>query len=286
MAVTKKRLELNCILCSQPLTSTQSTLSEDVLHRVTKQNISAKRHTNQNHFDSHEQDEDDQHQVIATKCGHMFHIRCLRGHISSCVQRLGTAPCPICSKPVSLTRLWPVLIPPTPAQVAKMKTLNLMKKQNSQMKMEILEIRKQVKAYEDEFLETEQETERCLADIKIKQKQLDDMNGPTEAELEELRAVHKHRQSIVRVVTKHNADLLGVLMHETNVQMSETDFTVSDKDLEAVNKNLEQKQRDLDKIYEGSSYHPMRRRRNPSRSRSRHIDFKRKDKSRLRRDKF
>lgn len=55
-------------------------------------------------------------------------------------------------------------------------------------------------------------TFQCRADIQIKQQQLEDMNGPTESELEELRRIHKNRQSIVRVVTKHNADLLGVLM--------------------------------------------------------------------------
>ncbi len=70
MAVTKKRLELNCIICSQPLTSMEKALSGDVLQMVPSQTISFKRNIH-NNADYNGQADMDPHQVIATKCGHM-----------------------------------------------------------------------------------------------------------------------------------------------------------------------------------------------------------------------
>jgi hypothetical protein len=49
-------------------------------------------------------------------------------------------------------------------------------------------------------------------DIQEKQSQLEQIAGPTEEDLEELRKIHNKRQAIVRVVTKHNGELLELLM--------------------------------------------------------------------------
>ncbi len=68
----------------------------------------------------------------------------------------------MCNKPVTLTRMWPVLIPPTPAQLVKMKKLNVMKKENTGIKVELADIRKRVKTYETELKAMEKETESCL----------------------------------------------------------------------------------------------------------------------------
>lgn len=67
MAAAQRRLELNCILCSHPLISLQSSLPEDVLQLVLEQSTGAKLKkdiSDYNHLDSE--------QVVATRCGHMY----------------------------------------------------------------------------------------------------------------------------------------------------------------------------------------------------------------------
>jgi len=54
----------------------------------------------------------------------------------------------------------------------------------------------------------------CLfrEDIQEKQRTLEQLAIPSEEDLEELRKIHSKRQMIVKIVTKHNADLLELLM--------------------------------------------------------------------------
>lgn len=115
-----------------------------------------------------------------------------------------------------MNRLWPVIVPATKSQKERFVQLKMMKEQNTDMVGQLKEIRAKIAVEEQTLEKLKEESEQCLKDIQQKQKLLNSVTGPTNKELTELTKLRMTRQETLHVLTQHNADLLKLLVEESN----------------------------------------------------------------------
>lgn len=115
-----------------------------------------------------------------------------------------------------MNRVWPVFIPPTKHQRDRFVQLALVKERNAEMVEQLKEIRAKIEEEEEKLRKIKIDSDQCVQDIRQKQRMLECVNGPANEEIQEMTKIHLKRQEILRVVTKHNADLLKLLAEESN----------------------------------------------------------------------
>ncbi|ODN02903.1 hypothetical protein Ocin01_03785 [Orchesella cincta] len=240
-----RRLELVCTLCNQLLAHAQlqqmCIMAEDDNSNSHSPGMSTPKKNGSSRPEKCVLEEKDQ--VVATKCGHMFHVMFIKNPIKLNLSINGRGGggaglfCPICTKPFAMNRLWKVIIPATKAQRERYEQFHLMKAQNSEMHQQLQGIRSKIAESEKELNKIKEDSEECLNDIQAKQKLLDSISGPTNKEMAELTKLHMKRQEILHVVTQHNADLLKLLAEESNLSSKDNNSLQPNEPVPDYNQN-------------------------------------------------
>jgi len=206
---------LGCSVCNQPLVIRPTKVGcQDPSYLMKKLRAPRPKASNINDNTNSKGNVDlNDAEIVATRCGHMFHKDCLKHYLQGVsLTKINVKPrgCPMCHKPVIQSQLWPIIIRATRDELKQIEKIKSLKYRNTELVNAIKEIRQNTQEKNSAL----QEARKNMFDCRVKLQGMDEQTC-CKGDLEKLEKQQANLEKELADVNEQNLALTSLVERES-----------------------------------------------------------------------